>query len=158
MDELSDDQLCNEIDDLASIEDRLSQRLAEIKRAKSALKKERVDRGFEQRAVSDHALVRYLERCKGMDMEALREEMRLLAEGSTPAKDGEHHWHPSGVILVLGQDGRVITVLSGEQLKNWLGRKLKNGTRAVITEPAMTCAETVAFLKSSAANGQPAPK
>lgn len=79
--------------------------------------------------ITNHALLRYMERHKGIDVNALRNELRMIADASEPAKDGEHHWHPSGVILVMGEAGQVITVLSPEQAEKWAGRKLQNGDR-----------------------------
>lgn len=115
----SDDQLCNEIDDLLSLESGLQAKVAAVRRARDERKKERIRRGVLTRAVSDHALVRYLERCKGFDMERLRWELRQMADEATPSKDGECHLHSSGAGLILGQDGQIVTVLGSEQIKRW---------------------------------------
>ena len=79
--------------------------------------------------MTDHAIVRYLERQKGVDVEAIRNEIRKIADESTPVSDGEHHWHESGAMLVIAESGRVVTVLSPEQVEKWGGRKLKGGKR-----------------------------
>lgn len=118
----SDDQLCNEIDDLLSLENGLQAKVAAVRRARGERKKERIRRGVLTRAVSDHALVRYLERCKGFDVEGLRRELRAMADEAIPSKDGEHHWHSSGAALILGQDGQIVTVLGSEQIEKWTNR------------------------------------
>ena len=77
-----------------------------------------------------------MERHKGIDVEGLRAELRTLADAAEPAKDGEHHWHPSGVIMVIGSEGQVVTVLSPQQAGKWDGRGLKSGARiAALSEP-----------------------
>lgn len=80
-------------------------------------------------SVTDHALLRYMGRHKGIDVEAMRDELRQMAEAATPAKDGEHHWHNSGVLMAIGSKGQVITVLSPEHVKKWAGRTLADGTK-----------------------------
>lgn len=117
--EISDDQLCNEIDDLLSLESSLQARVAAVRRAKDERKKERIRRGIISREVSDHAIVRYLERCKGFDVEALRQELRSIVDEAAPSVEGGYLWHSSGVGLVLGQDGRVVTVLGIDQIQKW---------------------------------------
>lgn len=123
------DELVDEIADLAALETLYGSKLASVRRRRDELRRERVDSGEEQRLVNDHALLRYMERHKNIDVNALRDELRAIASQAIPAKDGEHHWHESGVILILGEIGQVITVLSPEQSVKWMGRKLKNGTR-----------------------------
>lgn len=82
------------------------------------------------RQVSDHAVLRYLERVKGVDVGAIRDELREIADEAVPAKDGEHHWHAATeTVVVVGKGGHVITVLSAKQTEKWRGRKLANGER-----------------------------
>lgn len=115
--------------DLQAIEHEYSRLLSKVRAERAFRRKKRVEMGAEQRMVTDHALIRYLERHKGLNVEAVRDEMRALADNSTPAKDGEHHWSEAGIIMVLGASGQIITVLSTEQATTWFGRKLRNGTR-----------------------------
>jgi len=84
---------------------------------------------MKKRSIPNHAVIRYLERYKGIDIEAVREEIEGLADGALPLRDGEHHWHFSGIVLILGKEGQVVTVLSKEQSAKFFGRKLKNGCR-----------------------------
>lgn len=122
-------KLDDELNELSALERILTARLASIKRGKDRLRRKKVEQGLALRRVSDHAVLRYLERYKGFDVEAVREELRQLADESEPARDGEHHWHPSGVIMVIGDTGQIVTVLSAEQSEKWAWRKLGNGAR-----------------------------
>jgi hypothetical protein len=119
---LSNDQLSNDIDDLLAVENRLQAKLALLRRARDDLKRERIARGLKTRSVSDHAIVRYLERCKGTDVERFREELRAMVSECVETDDGEHI-HPSGALLVLGQDGQIVTVVGKEQRAQYLRKK-----------------------------------
>jgi len=115
--------------DLSAIETLLAGRLSAIRRRKERLRRRRVEAGLEERGVTDHAVIRYLERVKGVDIEAIRAELRQIASEAVQAKDGEHHWHAeTGTILILEADGRIVTILSREQAEKWTGRKMKDGT------------------------------
>jgi len=127
-DVLSDDQLCNEIDDLTTLESGLQSKVAAVRRAKGDCKKERIRRGLLTRTVSDHALVRYLERCKGFDMETFRDELRRMVDESAPSKDGECLLHPTGTGLIVGQDGQIVTVLGADQIRRWTTSKTYTGS------------------------------
>lgn len=82
------------------------------------------------RIVSDHAVVRFLERVKGVDLEAVRNILRRLADEAVPEKKGDHYWHSGeGIMLLIGERGQIITILSPEQAQKHTGRKLKNGER-----------------------------
>lgn len=102
--------------DLSSVENAISVRLADVRRAKAALKARMADEGALERPVTDHAIVRYLERCTGLDVEAIRETVRGMVDESKPAADGDFMLHPSGVVFVIGAEGQVVTVLSPEQV------------------------------------------
>ena len=121
---------------LNALEVALGDHLAAIRREKAEMRKARIAAGTEERPVSDHAIVRYLERHMGVDVEAVRAKLRSLADNAIPSKDGEHHWHPSGVLMVIGAAGQVVTVLSPEQAAKWDGRKLRNGVRVVAADSA----------------------
>lgn len=133
------DELDSEIGDISNAIGRLNTALATLRLRHAELKEERLRRGQRERSVSDHAVVRYLERHEGLDIEAVREELRAIADASTPAKDGEHHWHEeSQLILILGEAGQIITVLAPEQLEKWSNRKLRNGERVNLARPQIT--------------------
>lgn len=129
-DDLTDDELEDQIGDIAVVIGRLAGLLGELRREQGRLKHEKARRGLSERPVSDHAIIRYLERCKGVEVEAARRELRRMADEATPAQDGEHHWHEdTGTILIIGNEGQVVTVLSADQIDKWRGRKLSNGER-----------------------------
>lgn len=121
--------LDTEWSELTALHHLLKHRLGEINQRREQLRKDRGELGLTHRPVRDHALLRYLERHKGIDVEAIRRELADLADEAVPARDGEHHWHPSGVLLIIAENGAVVTVLSPEQTVKWNGRKLKNGSR-----------------------------
>jgi len=59
--------------------------------------------------VTDHAVVRYLERIEGMDLESVRAHIRALAQQST-RRNGEFIDHPSGLVLAKREKGAVATL------------------------------------------------
>jgi hypothetical protein len=62
-------------------------------------------------SVTDHALLRYLERVRGLDVEALKEE--ILTPGIVAAvKAGATAVKLNGITLVVA-NGRIVTVLPG---------------------------------------------
>lgn len=130
------DEIHDEIADIIGLETALGGRLSSLRRRREKLKRDLVELGKSERLVTDHALIRYLQRHKGIDVDAMRDELRALADGAAPAKDGEHFWHPSGVIMIIGNEGQIVTVLSPEQSEKWDGRKLKNGARMLRTDTA----------------------
>jgi hypothetical protein len=63
--------------------------------------------------------------------------MRVMADAAIPAKDRETHWHPdTGMIVIIGDSGQIITVLSLGQSEKYAGRKLVNGERIPMSEGA----------------------
>lgn len=77
-----------------------------------ALKKERGDRkiGQSYRRVSDHAVVRYLERVKGVDVEALRAEIVALLATAEPDGIGAYRTSDGLLIAVSSEAGVVSTI------------------------------------------------
>lgn len=127
---MDNDKLADEINDVGAAIGRLNNAASALRRYHAELKERQAKLGDRQRPVTDHAVVRYLERCKGVDITAIRNELRQMADDAIAAKDGEHHWHEeTGTILVIGDDAQVITVLDPEQVEKWAGRKLSNGER-----------------------------
>lgn len=130
------DSIKSAMADLSVLEQKGCSDVAMIRRKKDALHIDLIRSGGAERDVTDHAVLRYLERFKGVDISSIRAEIRALADGSEAAKDGEHHWHPTNVILVLGDRGQVITVLSPEQAAKHEGRRLRSGRHIPRTETA----------------------
>lgn len=127
---LSDDALADRIADLGNVIHHATNRLHVLRREHKALKRERGRRANDPRRVSDHAVVRFLERSAGVPIDRIRDMIRRRAEESTPFVDGEHHWHPSGIVMVIGDEGQVVTVLDEGLARKWAGRKLRNGGRS----------------------------
>ena len=115
-----------------------SNRLEQLRNERTRLKKKLIDMGAAEREVSDHAVIRYLERIKGIDVEAARVELRQMANEADgfQGRRNDHYWHNgSGLVLLLNKEGGVITILSEKQAEKHIGRKLKDGKRAVRAEP-----------------------
>ena len=86
--------------------------------------------GDAERVIKDHAVIRYLERVKGVRIEDVREEIRALSDAAVPFKKCDGMWHASGIVLMTNDDGEVVTVLDETQAENYIGRNLQNGDRA----------------------------
>ena len=127
---LSDDALADRIADLGNVIHQATNRLHVLRREQKRLRQERGRRANDLRRVSDHAVVRFLERSAGVPIDRIRDMIRRRAEESTPFIDGEHHWHPSGIVIVIGDEGQVVTVLDADLARKWAHRKLKNGQRS----------------------------
>ena len=67
--------------------------------------------------ISDHALLRYMERHKGIDVRAIRHELASLAKGTKTLIDGEqgHFLTSDGVVVVIPQGDVMATVLPAKQ-------------------------------------------
>ncbi|MCW4115642.1 hypothetical protein NPA31_011775 [Aurantimonas sp. MSK8Z-1] len=82
--------------------------------------------------VTDHALVRYLERVHGVDMDAFREELAALAQ---PFVDARVSCAPVGAVWLRIEDNRLITVTpSKPRLHVGHDHQDRNGS-AASTEP-----------------------
>jgi hypothetical protein len=107
----------------SALDDARSRVVGEIKSIKTT-------RALRSRAglkVSDHAVIRYLERTGAFDADAIRAEINdLIEDGQSFAKvDGV--WHAeSGMVFVVDGES-VVTVLSAEQSEKYLGRSLAAG-------------------------------
>jgi len=109
-----DKDIFAEYHDLVAVENALGSRLAEVRRDKARLKAEMASRSPDDRAVTDHALVRFLERVEGQDVEAIRARLRaMLAE--CVAVGSDFMVHKEGAVFVIGTEGQVVTVITREQ-------------------------------------------
>jgi len=136
---MNDDDLITEIADIGAALSGLNSASSALRARHNALKQEQAKRGIKEREVTDHAVVRYLERRYKIDVSAIRDELRGIAKEATPAKDGEHYWHEATeMILVVNEIGRIVTVLGPDQIEKWRGRKLSNGQRVPTATPCGT--------------------
>lgn len=88
--------------------------------------------------ISDHALVRYIERVKGMSLDQFRHEM-LAALDKHEAVDRPVSWDGDGALFVIeyGEDGEatVVTVLVDNQRPK---KRKHNRGRAFVHVPRAT--------------------
>jgi hypothetical protein len=83
-----------------------------------------------KRRVTNHALLRYLERVVGLDLESHRNEIRALCDQASEFKNCDGLWHQSGVVLITNESGDVVTVLGSDEAKKYAGRRLVSGERS----------------------------
>lgn len=119
------------IGDLSAVRQRLMAKADEIGGQVSALK-DRLARKEQSRRVSDHAIVRYLERVFGIDMEKTRADIRALCDESVAFARCDGLWHAKGMVFILSDDGSVVTILGAKEAANYIGRRLVNGERSIL--------------------------
>lgn len=79
---------------------------------------------MKQLAVSDHAVVRYMERVLNLDIEKLRDDIRELAATGTAFKNMDGLWCPKRQVIVIIENNRVLTVLGKREAEKHHGRQL----------------------------------
>lgn len=127
---LSDDDLLTEANDLDQVVGRLGSQIHTLRVRKGVLKDELQRRGVKHRKVSEHAVLRFLERIASVDTGNIRNIIRRMASRAVPTHIKDHYWDKTtGTMLIIGDDGQVITILSPTQAKAWLGMKLADGSR-----------------------------
>ncbi len=133
--DLSRANLKAEIEELRNLQQILNDNVSMVRRRLSAAKNKLLSASAEKRDVSDHAIVRYLERAKGVDVAAIRNEITELADKAVPFKNCDGLWEASsGVVIITNDDGLVVTILTQEQAQKYIGRRLTNGDRAAYPE------------------------
>lgn len=94
--------------------------------------------------VSDHAVIRYLERIVGVDVEAIRADIRLLASESVQFKNCDGFWNKEfGAVFMLNEENAVVTILGKKEGAKYLGRRLVDGSRAGAETEENTFAEII---------------
>lgn len=97
--------------EMSSLGKKLSSRRSTLQLIKNELgrrsESRRATGGF---LVSDHAIVRYLERHKNMDMEAIRKEIFTLAKESKRL-DGSDRFKNGNAVLAINQDKQHISTI-----------------------------------------------
>jgi hypothetical protein len=73
--------------------------------------------------VSNHALLRYIERVVGIDVEALRAEIADLAQPGSPE-----------LAKIIVEDGVVVTILGGDMRARKNGRSKTKAARHVVLD------------------------
>lgn len=89
--------------------------------------------------VSDHALVRYLERVRGMDLNPYRQELRQLAEAHEGAPATSGGTWDGGLVIVIEQLGKpvIVTVLG----PGYRPKRPRSFTRLIYVPPASEAAD-----------------
>lgn len=132
------DRLRAAIGDLGALRQSLQDRANNLATHITSLKN-RLARQTGGRRVSDHAVVRYLERVFGIDMERTRDDIRRLVDESTPFASCDGLWHSKGMVFILNDDGAVVTVLGEKEAVNYVGSRLVNGQKSEIGEGGVEC-------------------
>lgn len=88
--------------------------------------------------ISDHAVLRWLERVDGVDLSEVRERIKLACEIGMVDDDGAIH---VGFAKIILENGRVVTVLGAGQRPTEARRmrRRRKAARKVISQ--MECAE-----------------
>lgn len=78
--------------------------------------------------VTDHALVRYMERVMHLDMDKVREDIRAMAENSIPMSGPPRgaRMNPSKKAMFIVEEDRIVTVIGAREIqrgKGWMFRE-----------------------------------
>ncbi len=72
--------------------------------------------------ISDHAVLRYLERAQGVDVEAVRRELGRRVDAAAAEHQGLCAVHIEGMRFAICEDGTVSTVWPSHTPKGYVGR------------------------------------
>lgn len=80
--------------------------------------------------VTDHAIIRYLERVLHLDMDKVREDIRSMATDTVPMAGPPYgaHMHSKGKAMFIIHGERVVTVIGRREIersKHWMGDVLE---------------------------------
>lgn len=89
--------------------DALSKQVARLKSKADQIKSGRVKPT--ERQVADHAIIRYLERIEGVDIEAAKARIRAYTEACSTTGVRGILLHPDGNMVVTNRAGLIVTVL-----------------------------------------------
>jgi len=81
--------------------------------------------------ISDHAILRYLERVSGVDVDAIRQSLSTHVVRWAVVMGARSVVIPEGGKLVLNDRGRVVTILGNVQIKARRRGHVKRPSRAV---------------------------
>jgi hypothetical protein len=106
---LQSDKAVGELRDIYLTIDALGKQMARLKSKADAIKNGRTKPT--ERQVADHAIIRYLERVEGVDMEAVKSRIRLYTEACATTGVRGIFMHPDGNQIVTNRAGLIVTVL-----------------------------------------------
>jgi hypothetical protein len=80
--------------------------------------------------VTDHALVRYLERTGTVKTDRVRIKMRKMVAEAVPFAKCDGLWHAATQLVFIVEGDTLVTVLGGPLAEKYFGRRLVDGTEA----------------------------
>lgn len=104
-----EDTPVSQLRDIGLIEDALSRQLARLRAKRDNILRQKAKAGDIQ--LTDHAIVRYLERVEGLDLAAVSERIRAYVAECQPSSVKGITIHPSGLQVVRNRIGTVVTIL-----------------------------------------------
>jgi len=118
------------IKDLKLIDEMLVSARSRVRNEIATIREKQRQRARKPRDVSDHAVVRYLERTGRIDIDAIRQEINALADEAVPFAKADGVWHAGAGMVFITNGSSVVTVLSEEQSEKYIGRDLATGDEA----------------------------
>lgn len=103
------DEDVGKLRDLGLIEHSLIRTLASIKDRRHKILSKHAK--ISEPQVTDHAIVRYLERVEGLDLTAVRDHIRAYQAASQPTGVKGVHRHPDGNQIIISNVGVIVTIL-----------------------------------------------
>jgi len=80
--------------------------------------------------VTFHSILRYLTRAVPSLGEAIVTKVQRMAHEAKPFKVDDARWHSETGLVLIVEDGVVVTILDREQSAKYRGRKLADGGKA----------------------------
>lgn len=105
------DVVVDELIDLGAQEAMYLRGITKIRRRRAELKRDAIEKGLRERPITDHAVVRYLERVRGFDVEGLKAEMRKFVDATVKTEIDEVYQHPSGLRVIVLETGVVVSIV-----------------------------------------------
>jgi hypothetical protein len=113
--------------DLKILEAALSDARGKVRGQIAEIGRKRIERRGKLSGISDHAVVRYLERTGRLDPADIRREIGDMVRDSVAFEAVDGLWHSkTGMIFVI-EEGNVVTVLGRDQAEKYLGQGLMGG-------------------------------
>lgn len=124
---MSKTKTTDHIKDLELLDSVLTNARAKVRYEIADIREKQRARQGKSRGVSDHAVVRYLERTGKVDIAAIREEINRMVENAKSFKHTDGMWHSESGLVFIVEQSTVVTVLSAEQSEHYIGRTLLSG-------------------------------
>ena len=122
------DSVMAELKDIGQEEGVLGRQLALLHRRREYLLRSRIKPT--ERQVADHAIVRFIERVDGVDLEAIKSRIRAYAEECSPTGVNGILRHPSGTRVVTNVHGLIVTILPPGEDDDYPSKDFEQGEKA----------------------------